>query len=75
MKRVLVFTTLTVLFVAVYFLASVFLPPLAAPAHALTDPTAVASQIVTSTGVSGTLASFTALIPELETLSLPFISR
>jgi hypothetical protein len=57
------------------FLASVLLPPLAAPVHALNAPSAAASQAPSSNGVNGTLASFAALFPDIGPVYLPLIVR
>ena len=56
-------------------LASVLLPPLDAPVHVLNAPSAAASQAPNSKGVTGTLASFTALFPEMVAVYLPTIVR
>jgi hypothetical protein len=71
----LAFIAVALLLVAGLFLASVLLPPLAPPVHALNAPPAAASQAPNSDGVNGTLASFTALIPEIATVYLPSIVR
>jgi hypothetical protein len=73
LKRMLIFTTVVLLLVVGMFMASVFLPPLSAPVHALNAPAEEAGLTPNSAGVAGTLASFTALIPELVTVSLPLI--
>jgi hypothetical protein len=57
------------------FMASVFLPSQAAPAHVLNPPAASAALAPQDDGVNGTLASFTALIPEMATIHLPIITR
>jgi hypothetical protein len=75
LKRMLAFTTVVLLLVVGMFMASVFLPPLATPVHALNAPAEEIGVSPNSAGVAGTLASFTALIPELVTLSLPLIIR
>ncbi len=52
---------------------------LAAPSpvsvQALNFPQTDAPQVSTSSGVNGTLASFTALIPEIFTVRLPIVER
>jgi len=73
LKRMLIFSTVVLLLVVGMFMASVFLPPLAAPVHALSAPAEEAGIAPNSAGTAGTLASFTALIPELVTISLPLI--
>jgi hypothetical protein len=71
----LAFISLTLLLLVGLFMASVFLPPLATPVQALNAPQAAVSQSPSSAGESGTLASFTALIPEVTFVSLPFVSH
>lgn len=56
-------------------IASVLLTPLDTPVHALMAPSAAASQELSSIGVNGTLASFTALIPEMFANYLPLAAR
>jgi hypothetical protein len=73
LKNMLVFTAVVLLLLVGMFMASVFLPPLAAPAHALNAPQEETMLAPSSNGVAGTLASFTALIPESVTISLPLI--
>ena len=73
LKRKLAFTTVVLLLVVGMFMASVFLPPLAAPVHALNAPAEETGLAPDSAATAGTLASFTALIPELVTISLPLI--
>jgi hypothetical protein len=75
LKGRLAFLALTLLLVAVLFFSSILLPPLAAPVHALNPPPAVATQAPGASGVNGTLASFTALIPESLSVYLPSIIR
>ncbi len=52
---------------------------LAAPAVSVqalnAQPQAIAPHIPASSGVNGTLASFTALIPQVYTVNLPFLTR
>jgi hypothetical protein len=75
-KRMLVRFAITLFVVTGLLLASVDLPPFAAtPVHALNAPHTIGSQSPTSTEVNGTLASFTALIPEIATISLPIVIR
>ena len=67
--------TVTLLLVAGLFLASIVLPPLHAPAQAQIAPPPAASLAPSSTGMNGTLASFTALIPEIGSVYIPVIVR
>ena len=73
LNRTLVFIAVALLLATGLLLTSVLLPPLAAPAHALNAPPPVAPQAPSSSGVNGTLASFTALFPEIVTVNLPII--
>jgi hypothetical protein len=57
------------------FMASVVLPPMTSPVQALNAPAAATLQAPKDNGVNGTLASFTALIPELAAVHLPIIVR
>ena len=57
------------------FMAGVFLPPLAAPVRVLNAPSAAASGALSSPGVNGTLASFTALFPEIGSTFLPVVAH
>jgi hypothetical protein len=75
LRRGLAFAAITLLLVAGLFMASVFLPPQGVPAQALNAPVADASPAAASKGVSGTIASFTAMIPEVVTVSLPLMLR
>jgi hypothetical protein len=75
LKKHALFTTISLIVVTGMLLASVLLPPLTAPVHALNAPSQPEMQIPNSNGVSGTLASFTALIPEIVTVSLPLMLR
>jgi hypothetical protein len=75
LKERIILLAVALLLVAGLLLASVALPPLAAPVHALHAPAAAASQAPDSKGINGTLASFTALYPNIVTVSLPFILR
>jgi hypothetical protein len=63
LKERIILLAVALLLVAGLLLASVALPPLAA------------SQAPDSKGINGTLASFTALYPNIVTVSLPFILR
>lgn len=54
---------------------SVLLPPLDTPVHALMAPSPAASNAPSSVGISGTVASFAALFPEIVTVDLPLIAR
>jgi hypothetical protein len=71
--RMLASTIMVLLLVVAMFMASVFLPPLSSPVHALNAPAEKAGLSPDSAGTAGTLASFTALIPELVTISLPLV--
>jgi hypothetical protein len=75
LKGMLAFIAVALLLVVGLLLASVILPPLTTPVHALNAPPAAASQAPSSDGVNGTLASFTALIPEIATVYLPSLVR
>ena len=75
LKRMLAFLAVALLLVEGLFLASVLLPPIATPVHALNAPSTTAPQAPNPKGVNGTLASFTALIPELMTVYLPSVLR
>ena len=75
LKGMLASIVVSLLLVVGLFLASVLLPPLDAPVHMLNAPSAAASQASSSKGVTGTLASFTALFPEMVTVYLPTIVR
>jgi hypothetical protein len=57
------------------FMASVVLPPAAAPAHILNPPAVSAALAPQDDAVNGTLASFTALIPEIASIHLPLVVR
>ncbi len=55
---------------------SVILPPLDASVHVLNAPPVVAAiQAPSANGISGTLASFAALFPQLANVYLPAIER
>lgn len=73
LKRMLAFSAVVLLLVMAMFMVSVFLPPLTVPVHALNAPTEEIGLSPDSAATAGTLASFTALIPELATVSLPLI--
>jgi hypothetical protein len=75
LKGMLASIVVASLLVVSLLLASVLLPPLDAPAHVLNAPAAAASQAPSSTGVTGTLASFAALFPEMVNVYLPTIQR
>jgi hypothetical protein len=75
LKGILVSVTMALLLVAGLFLAGVILPPLSAPVQALNAPPAATSQAPQSSGVNGTLASFTALYPEILSVYIPLIVR
>jgi hypothetical protein len=74
LTRRLASIAVALLLVVGLLLAAVFLPPVGAPLHVLNAPSAAASQAVDK-GVAGTLASFTALIPEMVTVYLPNVAR
>ena len=70
----MVSVVVALLLVAGLLLTSVLLPPLGAPpVHALNAPSGAAPLAPSASGVNGTLASFTALIPEMLTVNLPII--
>jgi hypothetical protein len=73
LKEMLAFTAVVLLLVTGLLLASVVLPPLAAPVHALHAPPTAASLAPNSKGINGTLASFTALYPNIVTVSIPLL--
>jgi hypothetical protein len=74
LKRMLVSVAVALLLVMGWLLASILLSPLDAPVHVLNAPSVAASQLP-SKGVAGTLASFTALIPETAVVYLPDVER
>jgi hypothetical protein len=63
------------LLVAGLFMLSVVLPPVSTPAQVLVAPPASAVQAPDGEGENGTLASFTALIPEIAAVHMPLIVR
>lgn len=74
-RQKLAFIFATLLIVAGLFLTSAFVPPVGAtPVHVMNAPLSQVSQLADPI-VAGTLASFTALIPETFTLSLPILMR
>ena len=73
LKGMLAFTAVVLLLLVGLFLASVVLTPLSAPVHALYPPSVAASQAPSDQGVNGTLASFTALFPELQSVYIPLL--
>jgi hypothetical protein len=75
LKRMLASLAVALLLVVGMLLASVVLPPLNAPVHALNAPATAAAQAPNSIGVSGTLASFAALFPEMANVYLPALAR
>jgi hypothetical protein len=75
LKGMLASIAVALLLVVGLLWASVLLPPLDAPAHVLNAPAAAAAQAPSSTGVSGTLASFAALFPQMANVYLPTIQR
>jgi hypothetical protein len=75
LKRMLASLAVALLLVVGLLLLSVVLPPLDAPVHVLNAPAAAASQAPSSIGVSGTLASFAALFPQMANVYLPTIQR
>jgi hypothetical protein len=74
LKRTLAAIAVALLLVMGVLVAGVLLPPAGAPVHVLNAPPAAASPAVDK-GVAGTLASFTALIPEMLTVYLPSVVR
>ena len=56
-------------------LGGILAAPFPVPVQALNFPQIDAPHVSTSSGVNGTLASFTALIPEIFTVRLPFVER
>jgi hypothetical protein len=75
LKRMSASIAVALLLVMGLLWASVLLPPLDAPAHVLNAPAAEAAQAPSSIGVTGTLASFAALFPEMVNVYLPAIVR
>ena len=60
---------------ACLLLGGILAAPSPVPVQALNFPQIEAPHASTSSGVTGTLASFTALIPEIFTVRLPFVER
>ncbi len=56
-------------------LGGILAAPSPAPVQALNFPQIDAPHVSTSSGANGTLASFTALIPEIFTVRLPIVER
>ncbi len=75
MKQTLTFVALVPFLVALWLLAGAWLPPLDPPVRALNAPATVVAQAPIPPGVKGTLASFTALFPQLEMIYLPSLTR
>jgi hypothetical protein len=75
LARLLAAVTLALLSVAGLCAASVWQPPIAAPLHALHAPASESPQTPDSKAISGTLAAFTALIPEFVSVYVPVIVR
>ncbi|HTP06703.1 MAG TPA: hypothetical protein VMP08_00525 [Anaerolineae bacterium] len=75
LKGMLAPIVIALLLVVGMLLASVILPPLDTPVHVLNAPEAAAAQAPSSTGVSGTLASFAALFPDMVNVYLPTIQH
>ena len=75
LEGVLASIAVALLLIVGLFLAGVLLPPVDTPAHALNAPSAAASKAPSSQGVTGTLASFTALFPDVVTVYIPTIER
>jgi len=75
LKGLLVSIGMAVLLVVGLLLMSVILPPLDTPVHALKAPVSEGSSAPGSVAISGTVASFAALFPNLVTTDLPLITR
>lgn len=73
--RVPVFVVLVPGLLAFWLLASAWFPPIETPVRALYAPPTPDAQAASSPAVNGTLASFTALFPQLEMLYLPSLTR
>jgi len=56
-------------------LGGILAAPAPIPVQALNFPQIEAPHVSTSSGVNGTLASFTALIPEMFTIRVPIVER
>jgi len=75
LKGLLVSIGIAVLLVVGLLLMSVILPPLDTPVHALKAPLSESSYAPGSVAISGTVASFAALFPNLVTVNLPLVWR
>ncbi len=75
LKGMLASIAVALLLVVGLLWASVLLPTADPPVHVLNAPSAVAAQAPNSQGVTGTLASFAALFPEMVNVYLPTIER
>lgn len=75
LKRMVVSLAVAVLLAVSLLLVSVLLPSPDVSVHVLNAPAAIAAQAPSSSGVSGTLASFAALFPEMTNVYLPTIER
>ncbi len=75
LKRMLTTIAVSSLIVVGVLWAGVLLPPLDAPAHVLSAPAAAAAPAPNAKGVTGTLASFAALFPEMANVYLPTVVR
>ena len=64
---------MALLLAAGMLIASVFLPPLQTSVQVLNAPFVTAAQASSSAGVNGTLASFTALWPQMMPVYIPVI--
>jgi hypothetical protein len=75
LKGLLISIVVALLLVVGLLFVSVLLPPLDTPVHALKAPSPADSYAPSSVGISGTVASFAALFPEIVTVDLPLIAR
>jgi hypothetical protein len=75
LKGLLISIMVALLLVVGLLFVSVLLPPLDTPVHALMAPSPAASYAPSSVGISGTVASFAALFPNMVTVNLPLIAR
>jgi hypothetical protein len=75
LKGMLASIVVALLLVVSLLLVSVLLPPLNTPVHALMAPSPAASYAPSSVGISGTVASFAALFPDIVTVNLPLTVR
>lgn len=73
-RRLIVVVWIPVL-IAFWLFASVWLAPFEAPVRALNAPPTPDALAASSPAVNGTLASFTALFPQLEMIYLPTLAR